>query len=52
VRNEVLHGVKEEKITLHTTTKKEGCLDWSHLAWELSSKMEKIRWTDRVRNEV
>ena len=35
--NEALHGVEEERITLHIRTK-EGCLDWSHLAWELSSE--------------
>jgi len=48
VRNEkVLRTVKEDRNILKTIKKEEGCLGWSHLVYELPSKMLKKKRKDR-----
>ena len=49
VRNKVLQKKKDGKKYLTNNKKKDGKLDWSHLAQELLSKGRKDKAKDRVK---
>jgi hypothetical protein len=50
VRNKVLHGFREERNTLHEIKKREGKLNWSHLAYELPPKIR--YWRKHIREQT